>query len=666
MDKLGMFNSIATSVGSGIAGYQKYQNREQEIEDKYDVAQDQIESQTSNATTFNQLTQEFNNLQWSNFNPELEQYIGSGLENALGMGSSAISSAVNGVKSSGSLWGALSAVPDLAGNLAGYFTSKNKALSNMEQVKQRNEEINEKLVNRYNYRASAINQNNMNNTLLNIAAEGGYVPTRDFTNGMTFFSEGGSHEENPYQGIQQGIAPDGKPNLVEEGEWKYKDYIYSKRLKVPKKDYELLGLKDSKDYTYADAAEAIQKESEERSNDPISIRNLDVMMGRLQNSQEAFKQKIDAKKMKREFEKLSPEEQAYMIQAMNQPQQAVPVQAQYAANGGHLFNGLEDSFLQLKVDSSLAAPVVSTSVVPIFNAPTLNDIYEDKLIKAKEQGLLSEDVSFEKPIIDITEPVKIKVSNEPVIDGRKLKGSELGSDKGNLAQTLRATPVIGSGIGALVSMFDKPNYSNIEKAERAINSVPKVAAGTIGQKLTYNPIDINYIATAANNQSIGARRAAIENSLGNSATALGQLPALNYTSQKALGDLFIQATKENNALKESVNRFNRETDSFNIGNALRADIQNQGMDYNKANLLLKTGMLRDEELAKVQANRSASISSFLNNMGNLGTDMQNRGMVQALIDSGAYHTISDAMGKTGFKVTNGNGGKLRKKGGKDA
>jgi hypothetical protein len=95
----------------------------------------------------------------------------------------------------------LGAIPDLAGNLAGYFTAKNKAASNMEYVKQRNEEINEKLTNRYNYRASAISQNNMNNSLLNIAAEGGYMPTGDFTNGMTFFSEGGSHEENPYQGV---------------------------------------------------------------------------------------------------------------------------------------------------------------------------------------------------------------------------------------------------------------------------------------------------------------------------------------------------------------------------------------------------------------------------------------------------------------------------------
>jgi hypothetical protein len=38
-------------------------------------------------------------------------------------------------------------------------------------------------------------------------------------------------------------------------------------------------------------------------------------------------------------------------------------------------------------------------------------------------------------------------------------------------------------------------------------------------------------------------------------------------------------------------------------------------------------------------------------------------MVQALIDSGAYYTIADAMGGTGFKVGDS---KSRKKGGKDA
>jgi hypothetical protein len=141
--------------------------------------------------------------------------------------------------------------------LAGVFTGDAKARREASRLNTEGMIANNNFINKFENNTKNIAMNNKNEALLNIAAEGGYMPTGDFTNGMTFFSEGGSHEENPHQGIQQGIAPDGKPNLVEEGEWKYKDYIYSKRLKVPKKDYELLGLKDGKEYTYADAAEAI-------------------------------------------------------------------------------------------------------------------------------------------------------------------------------------------------------------------------------------------------------------------------------------------------------------------------------------------------------------------------------------------------------------------------
>ena len=41
-----------------------------------------------------------------------------------------------------------------------------------------------------------------------------------FDTGLVSFNEGGSHEENPNEGIQQGIGANNKPNLVEEGETK--------------------------------------------------------------------------------------------------------------------------------------------------------------------------------------------------------------------------------------------------------------------------------------------------------------------------------------------------------------------------------------------------------------------------------------------------------------
>jgi hypothetical protein len=55
-----------------------------------------------------------------------------------------------------------------------------------------------------------------------------------FDNGVRVIKEGGTHEENPHQGVQQGIAPDGLPNLVEEGEVIYNDFVYSDRLKLTK------------------------------------------------------------------------------------------------------------------------------------------------------------------------------------------------------------------------------------------------------------------------------------------------------------------------------------------------------------------------------------------------------------------------------------------------
>jgi len=44
---------------------------------------------------------------------------------------------------------------------------------------------------------------------------------------VTIFENGGSHEQNPIGGIPQGVGANGKPNLVEEGETKWNDYVFS-------------------------------------------------------------------------------------------------------------------------------------------------------------------------------------------------------------------------------------------------------------------------------------------------------------------------------------------------------------------------------------------------------------------------------------------------------
>lgn len=119
---------------------------------------------------------------------------------------------------------------------------------------------------------------------------GGWLNTQggDFTNGVTFIDNGGTHEQNPYDGVQMGIDQNGIPNLVEQGEVMYNDYVFSNRIKVPKSvrdKYKFTG------ETFADAARELQKESEERPNDPISKRGLEAGMLRLAEAQEGIRQK---------------------------------------------------------------------------------------------------------------------------------------------------------------------------------------------------------------------------------------------------------------------------------------------------------------------------------------------------------------------------------------
>lgn len=143
----------------------------------------------------------------------------------------------------------------------------------------------------------------------------------DNGNGVTTFNNGGMHEENPYGGIPQGVAPDGETNYVEEGEVKYDDYIFSDRLKATKsllKEYLLPTKYAGKSFAYI--AEKLQKDSEENPNDEISKSTLDTMMGRLQEAQEEYKYQKEIKEKASEIDNLSDEEKASLLDDIQQPQ----------------------------------------------------------------------------------------------------------------------------------------------------------------------------------------------------------------------------------------------------------------------------------------------------------------------------------------------------------
>ena len=152
---------------------------------------------------------------------------------------------------------------------------------------------NKVLANKDNYSSAMVKKANFARNAAKWHALGGPL-FEDFTNGVTWVNNGDTHEANPNDGVQMGIAPDGKPNLVEEGEVIFNNYVYSNRLKVPKELKEKYNLGNNIE-TFADTFKYLQKESEERPNDPISKNGLNDMAVTLAQSQEEIRSKKNSK-----------------------------------------------------------------------------------------------------------------------------------------------------------------------------------------------------------------------------------------------------------------------------------------------------------------------------------------------------------------------------------
>lgn len=131
-------------------------------------------------------------------------------------------------------------------------------------------------MNNINAQNTELTEDSIYSSLSNQLVEGG---------SLVEFKNGGSHEENPFGGIPQGYNENGELNLVEQGETKWKDYIFSDRNKLSKAErFGLPGILNNR--TFSSAAKTIQKESKERPLDLISKRGLDKQMDYLISAQE--------------------------------------------------------------------------------------------------------------------------------------------------------------------------------------------------------------------------------------------------------------------------------------------------------------------------------------------------------------------------------------------
>ena len=170
---------------------------------------------------------------------------------------------------------------------------------------------------------------------LNNAAMGGPLSTHgsDFSDGLIRIDAGGTHEQNPLGGVPAGVDPNGIPNLVEEGETIWEDYVFSDRLKTPKalvKKYALGGGK--KGLSYSEAARKVSEKSGTtlRPNDPISKRTEKAILSELEESQEEKRIAKEQRDAIKAMSEMSPEEFEAMF--TTQPQLA-PMETQVPPQG---------------------------------------------------------------------------------------------------------------------------------------------------------------------------------------------------------------------------------------------------------------------------------------------------------------------------------------------
>lgn len=453
----------------------------------------------------------------------------------------------------------------------------------------------------------------------------------EWDNGLTIIGNGGTHEENPMEGVPMGVDEQGIPNLVEEGEVIFNDYVFSDRMNVPDNIKSILGLGKSKDISFAKAAKKLSKESEERPNDPISKRGLLSSMSKLQQAQEDIRQQIMIKAPS--GIKDSYDTGIYLQNKKNNKKA-------HGGNMGMLFDGFgsKDNFLNLSRNAHLFGNSMLNQVEPISSS-----IYDDK-------GLLTpEGLTYSR-----ASHLGIPTSDVQTMEANDKNSQKNTNENKSFDLTgLRYAPVIGAAIGLGQNLFSKPDYSSanaILEASNQIGSYNPIGFNPIGDYLSYNPFDRNFYLNKLNAQSGATRRNIINQSAGNRSTALAGLLAADYNAQGKLGDLARQAEEYNLSQRERVAAFNRGTNQFNSEMGLKAAMANQEAALRAKSSRLsgisQAMQIRDAIDARRGASMSANLTNFFNSLGEIGREAYSKNMIMS--NPALYYSI-DNKGNISYK-----------------
>ena len=576
------------------------------------------------------------------------------------------SGAISGAQIGGP-WGAVAgAVIGLGSGIAGIAIGNKKAREKARELNNNAQLANSSYLNSFSNSVENTQNTMFNNSLLNVASYGGplFNHSGDWTNGLTFINAGGTHEQNPFEGVQVGIDPQGIPNLVEEGEIIYNDYVFSNRLKPTKKQLEDSGLnKKYKGWTFAKIVEDLQKESADSPIDFISQNTLEDMISIVTKMQEEIRMKKNKTNNKFDVGGLKD---SYVEEGLKDNWKydflrkygRGPKYATLGPNGKALFSNLNLSGMGIEY-TNLNIPeyvdVVEDSVNEA-SLPTIfaNDVVNNVIAKSKQPAQftsLRTDLDNELAITPI-KPVTGKATSN-IKTGKPVNTNLASSvvdastgDKGFNWQSLgRYAPVLADATTLMTNLFTKPDYSNAEAGVKAMRDVPMVDVTPIGNYLQLDNLDRNYYLNPLLASSRSTARA-IQNQGLNAGQTQFALLANQHELNKATGNALMEMERENMARDLQEAQFNLGIDQYNANQAMQARQMNQQRAYNIAQAEANAAQMREAIDAQRTAAISQGLSGLSEGLAGIGTESVYRDWLGALTDTGAIQDVFGAAANT--------------------
>ena len=405
----------------------------------------------------------------------------------------------------------------------------------------------------------AITQQSIDSAMLNYAAYGGSFFPKTSKNNLISFNNGGTHEQNPLTGIPMGIGVNGKPNMVEEGETRFNDTVFSNRITPLPLLLQSFGIDNKKNMSYAQLSEQLNKSFKERPFDPISTQTKKALFDRLSAAQEAQKELFEKQAKLKQLQTLFKDKKQFK----------------------NMLEGAKETPYELMTNSY-------------------------------KQGTDELKFSIPKPSMEINTKLETSKKIDPLLSRKDLDDTRFRNlsrekvDDFNYFSPGMLAPAVANAVGFFDALNSTP--SSI--------SLPRMAQRKrlgISDALPYNPIDKEYIANKLREVGAGTRNAITNTAYGNAGIAQTGLLSADYNSQNALAGAYLQADETNRGRlhqsitdRRGITQYNNTLDAEEIAFNNNAFLQE--FQINEANRAARRNAIRGG--LNAMANDVSDLSRF--------------------------------------------------------